>query len=54
MTDLKMIYNLLKAYVERTEADACVECKYLSVEDWEMPCKECRRAKKDYWRRRDG
>lgn len=29
----------------------CVGCRYCDVEEWEMPCKECRRAKKDYWRR---
>lgn len=54
MTDFDVLINLVQAWIDRTEADACIECKYVSVEEWEMPCKECKRAKKDYWRRRDG
>ena len=54
MKDLVTLIDLVQAWIDRTEADACTECKYFGTEEWEMPCKECCRAKKDYWRRRDG
>jgi len=43
----------LKAAVsamEREEADGCEGCAFTDVEEWEMPCRMCRRANKDYWR----
>ena len=43
----------LKAAVsamEREEADGCEGCAFTDVEEWEMPCRKCRRACKDYWR----
>lgn len=54
MKDLVTLIDLVQAWIDRTEADACTECKYFGTKEWEMPCKECCRAKKDYWRRRDG
>lgn len=54
MTDFDFLIKLVQAWIERTEADACTECKYFGTEEWEMPCNECKRAKRDYWRRRDG
>ena len=31
-------------------ADGCQGCVFYRVEEWKMPCKECKRSKKDYWR----
>ena len=31
-------------------ADGCQGCAFYKVEEWEMPCKKCKRSKKDYWR----
>lgn len=46
----------LKAAVsamERDEADGCEGCAFTDVEEWEMPCRKCRRANKDYWRAKE-
>lgn len=32
------------------EADGCTGCAFESYEEWEMPCKKCKRNSKDYWR----
>lgn len=45
--------NALKAVIaefEKQEADGCQGCAFTDVEEWEMPCRKCRRACKDYWR----
>ena len=46
----KDIMQILEAIIERDKADACVGCAFLKKEDWEMPCKDCKRSHKDYWR----
>ena len=38
------------AALEREDADGCEGCAFTDVEEWEMPCRKCRRANKDYWR----
>ena len=43
ITELRKV---LGAYL----ADACQGCAFESVEEWEMPCRKCRRNCKDYWR----
>ena len=37
---------------KREEADGCQGCVFNEVEEWEMPCRKCKRACKDYWRKR--
>ena len=32
-------------------ADGCQGCAFKSVEEWEMPCRKCKRNCKDYWRK---
>lgn len=31
-------------------ADGCIGCAFESYEEWEMPCRKCKRNCKDYWR----
>lgn len=31
-------------------ADGCSGCAFESAEEWEMPCRKCKRNCKDYWR----
>ena len=38
--------------MEREDADGCEGCAFTEVEEWEMPCRKCKRACKDYWRKR--
>ena len=42
--------EFIKMYIKQQQADGCVGCKYIELEEWDMPCKECKRSKKDYWR----
>lgn len=49
----KEIMQILQAIVEADEADGCSGCAFFDREDWEMPCKECKRACRDYWRRKE-
>lgn len=30
----------------------CNGCAFENVEEWEMPCAKCKRACKDYWRKK--
>lgn len=39
--------NVLSAYL----ADGCSGCAFEHVEEWEMPCMNCKRNCKDYWRK---
>ena len=32
-------------------ADGCSGCAFYDKEEWEMPCRKCKRNCKDYWRR---
>lgn len=32
------------------EAEGCTGCTFASCEEWEMPCRKCKRNNKDYWR----
>lgn len=36
--------------IEKESADGCKDCAFETVEEWEMPCRKCKRACKDYWR----
>lgn len=44
------IMQILEAIIERDKADGCSGCAFFDKESWDMPCKECRRNCKDYWR----
>ena len=39
--------RILDAYL----ADGCQGCAYRDKDEWEMPCRKCKRNCKDYWRR---
>ena len=43
---IKELRKVLDAYL----ADGCNGCCYESKEDWELPCRNCQRNCKDYWR----
>ena len=49
----KEIVQILEAILERNKADGCVGCAFWNKESWDMPCKECKRNCKDYWRAKD-
>lgn len=38
------------AYRLRESAVGCSGCEYGDVEAWELPCRECSRNSKDYWK----
>ena len=38
------------AFRMKENADGCVGCAFESTEPWELPCKQCSRGNKDYWR----
>lgn len=45
--------NTAKEALEKqivNEADGCTGCTFASCEEWEMPCRKCKRNSKDYWR----
>ena len=44
------IIQTLEAIIERDRADGCCGCAFEDVQEWEMPCRDCKRSKKDYWR----
>lgn len=46
----KMYAELAINALEKQMADGCVGCAFEDVEEWEMPCRKCKRACKDYWR----
>lgn len=46
------VMNILKAIVEAEKANGCYGCAYDEREEWEAPCKMCKRGCKDYWRRK--
>ncbi len=47
---LEELIKLVQAWIDRQEADGCDGCMYQNKAEWEMPCKQCRRGCKDYWR----
>lgn len=53
MTNETKVLNLLKEYIANAEV-GCLGCVYEDREEWEDPCKRCRRNCKDYWRMPEG
>ena len=39
----------IREYVTNSDA-GCLGCAYEDKEEWEAPCKMCKRNCKDYWR----
>lgn len=39
--------------IKKQKMDGCCECAYESRREWQVPCKDCRRAHRDYWRTKD-
>lgn len=50
MTDERKVLRLIKEYIVNAE-EGCQGCAYEDKEEWEMPCKRCKRNCRDYWRR---
>lgn len=44
------ILQILEAIIDRDKADGCKLCAYQNKDEWEMPCVDCKRNHKDYWR----
>lgn len=36
----------------KENADGCLDCAFESAESWELPCRQCKRNAKDYWRKK--
>lgn len=45
--------KILEQAIEQCKADGCVGCAYMSVREWELPCVQCARNCRDYWRKAD-
>ena len=45
------IIRILDLALEQSRADACNDCAFADTEEWEEPCKRCKRNYRDYWRR---
>ena len=50
MTKEELI-RILNIALEQEKADGCNGCKYSDTEEWEEPCKRCKRNYIDYWKR---
>ena len=45
------VINILQDIITDLSSDGCLGCAYEDFEEWKEPCKMCRRASKDYYRR---
>lgn len=45
------IIRILELVLQQYRADACNDCEFSDTEEWEEPCKRCKRNYRDYWRR---
>lgn len=57
MTTIELPTEVIDAIADRiveklktAEHDGCRGCVFTDVEKWELPCRECKQSKKDYWR----
>ena len=46
---IEELKKVLAAYL----ADGCWKCAFGGVDEWELPCRECKRNTKDYWRAKE-
>ena len=42
------IIRILNIAIEQEKAEACNGCAYANTEEWEEPCKRCKRNYRDY------
>ena len=45
------IIRILDLAIEQSRAEGCNGCAFADTEEWEEPCKRCKRNYRDYWRR---
>ena len=45
------IIRILDLALEQSRAEGCNGCRYSDTEEWEEPCKRCKRNYTDYWRK---
>ena len=45
------IIRILDLALEQSRAEGCSDCAFADTEEWEEPCKRCKRNYKDYWRK---
>lgn len=48
------LLELIEQIIEKEKSESCTGCAYWDREEWEEPCKRCKRACKDYWRIKEG
>ena len=48
------ILEIIENLIEREKTSSCNGCKYWNREEWEEPCKRCKRNCKDYWTMKEG
>lgn len=48
------ILEIIENLIEREKTSGCNSCKYWNREEWEEPCKRCKRNCKDYWTMKEG
>ena len=46
------IIRILDLAVEQSRAEGCNGCAFSDTEEWEEPCKRCKRNYRDYWRKK--
>lgn len=44
------IIRILDTILEQTKADGCKGCAFIKTDEWEEPCRRCKRNCKDYWK----
>lgn len=45
---------MIECDAEELRADGCVGCAFESVEEWQDPCRRCKRGCEDYYRPKEG
>lgn len=53
MTDLEKVSRAIREYLDKIK-EGCQGCVFEDKEEWEMPCKKCKRNCRDYWREVEG
>ena len=48
---MSQLLEQLKTIIESLESDGCDECAFEDKEEWEEPCRRCKRNHQDYWRK---
>ena len=53
LENMELIVQALEKQIKKEKADGCAGCAFEDVEEWEMPCRKCKRNCKDYWRAKE-